>query len=80
MTNEEILSAVTSLIHEVFENDDILVTTETSAHDVEEWDSMTHIQLIASIESKYKVRFALGELQSLKNVGEMVELIQKKLK
>jgi acyl carrier protein len=79
MTNENILKEITSIIHETFENDRLIVTSSTSADDVDEWDSMTHIQLISSIEKKYKIRFALGELQALKNVGEMVELIQKKL-
>ena len=55
------------------------MTLETSAADVDEWDSMTHIQIIASIEAKFKVRFALGELQALKNVGDMIVLLEKKL-
>ena len=79
MNHSEILQTVTTIIQEVLELPDLNVTTETSAADVDEWDSMTHIQLIASIEAKYKVRFALGELQSLKNVGDMIALIQKKL-
>lgn len=79
MNHSEILQTVTTIIQEVLELPDLNVTTETSAADVDEWDSMTHIQLIAAIEGKYKVRFALGELQSLKNVGDMIALIQKKL-
>lgn len=79
MTNDEILQTITSIIHEVFENSDLVITNETSAADVDEWDSMTHIQLIAAIEGKYRIRFALGELQALKNVGDMIGLIQKKL-
>lgn len=79
MTNEEILQTITIIMREVLEIPNLTVTLETSAADVDEWDSMTHIQLIAAIESKYKVRFALGELQALKNVGDMIGLIQKKL-
>jgi acyl carrier protein len=79
MESSEILIEVTEIIREVLELPDLQVNTETSAEDVDEWDSMTHIQLIAAIESQYKVRFALGELQTLKNVGDMVELIKKKL-
>ena len=79
MTNEEILQTITMIMREVLEIPGLTVTLETSAADVDEWDSMTHIQLIAAIESKYKVRFALGELQALKNVGDMIGLIQKKL-
>jgi acyl carrier protein len=79
MSNSEILQTVTTIIQDVLELPELNVTVNTSAADVDEWDSMTHIQLIAAIEGKYKVRFALGELQSLKNVGDMIELIQKKL-
>ena len=79
MTHDEILHTLTQIIREILELPDLLITTETSAADVDEWDSMTHIQLVMAIEKKYKVRFALGELQALKNVGDMIELIQKKV-
>jgi acyl carrier protein len=79
MTHDEILLTLTQIIREILELPDLLITTETSAEDVDEWDSMTHIQLVMAIEKKYKVRFALGELQALKNVGDMIQLIQKKL-
>ncbi len=79
MSNSDILQAVTTIMREVLELPDLNVTTTTSAADVDEWDSMTHIQLISEIERKYKVRFALGELQALKNVGDMIGLIEKKL-
>jgi len=79
MRKAEILQTITTIIQEVFENESLVITNETSAEDVEEWDSMTHLQLISAIEKQYKIRFALGELQALKNVGDMVELICKKL-
>ncbi|MBY0518516.1 MAG: acyl carrier protein [Bacteriovoracaceae bacterium] len=74
----DILNTLTTIAREAFENDDIEFSLETTADDVDEWNSMTHLQLISMIEKHYKVRFALGELQELKNVGEMVELIKKK--
>jgi acyl carrier protein len=79
MTNSENLKTVTNIMREVLEIPNLDVTLETSAADVDEWDSMTHIQIIASIEAKFKVRFALGELQALKNVGDMLVLLEKKL-
>lgn len=79
MNNAEILETITGIIREVLELPTLVVTNETSATDVDEWDSMTHIQIIAAIEGKYKIRFALGELQALKNAGDMIGLIQKKL-
>jgi len=79
MNDTDILKTVTTIIQETLELPQLVVTNETSANDVDEWDSMTHIQLIAAIEAKFKVRFALGELQTLKNVGDMIALITKKL-
>jgi acyl carrier protein len=79
MTKDEILDSVSIIIREVLDLPDLDITEQTSAKDVDEWDSMTHIQLISTIEDRYKVRFALGELQSLKNVGDMIQLIQKKI-
>lgn len=78
MSNEDILQTVSNIIREVLELPDLTVTKTTSAEEVDEWDSMTHLQIITTIEGHYKVRFALGELQALKNVGDMIELIQKK--
>ena len=79
MNHDDILKTLTSIIREVLELPELNLTTDTSAADVDEWDSMTHIQIIAGIEAHYKIRFALGELQTLKNVGDMIGLIQKKL-
>jgi acyl carrier protein len=77
--NSEILTNVAQIIREVLELPKLDVTPATSANDVDEWDSMTHLELISAIEKKYSIRFALGELQALKNVGDMVQLIEKKL-
>ena len=79
MDQAEILSQLILILRKTFENDDLKITNETTADDVDEWDSMTHLQLITELEKHFKVRFALGELQSLKNVGDMVGLINKKL-
>jgi acyl carrier protein len=77
--NSEILTNVAQIIREVLELPKLDVTPATSANDVDEWDSMTHLELISAIEKKYSIRFALGELQALKNVGDMAQLIEKKL-
>ena len=79
MNTTEIFNNVVTSMKEVFEDDSLEVTTETNAEDIENWDSLTHIVLISTIEKKFKLRFALGELQALRNVGDMVQLIQNKL-
>ena len=56
-----------------------MITRESNAATVEDWDSLAHVNLVTAIEKKYKIKFALGELQELKNVGDMIDLIEAKL-
>jgi len=79
METTEILQNVNKIFIEVLDNDSILLKRETTAEDVEEWDSLTHIQLIVAIEKHFKIRFTSAEIQSWKNVGEMCDAIQGRL-
>ena len=79
MTTEEIIRQMTTIFRDVMDNDDIVISSTTTAEDVEEWDSLTHIQLIVAIEKHFKIRFNSGEITGFKNVGEMFESIQAKL-
>lgn len=78
MTKKDIMDQLTETIRKVFENDNIEIKEATTANDVDEWDSLAHISLIGEIERTFKVKFALGELMKLQNVGQMAELILKK--
>ena len=78
MSTEAILTSLTTILKDTFDEQDLSINLETSAEDIDEWDSLSHIELISNIESHYKVRFALGELQDLKNIGDMINLIQEK--
>ena len=64
---------------DVLDNNDIVLTTETTARDVEDWDSLTHIQLVVAIEKHFKTKFASLEIQSWKNVGAMCNAIGKRI-
>ena len=79
MDDEKILSALNIIFIYIIDNGNIKITTETSAEDVEGWDSLTHIQLVVAIEKHFKIRFTSKEIQSWKNVGELIESINKKL-
>ena len=74
-----ILAELQPIFHEVFDDDSIVVTNETNADMIEDWDSLSHIRLVAAISKYFGVKFALAELQGLKNVGEMIDLIREKL-
>ena len=73
------LELLTPIFRQVFDDASIVLTRETTADDIDAWDSLSHINLVAAVEMSFKVRFALGELQSLKNVGHLVDLIDKKM-
>jgi acyl carrier protein len=74
------LEQLTPIFREVFDDDGIVLTRQTTADDVDAWDSLSHMNLIMAVEMKFRVKFALGELQSLKNVGELADLVEKKLR
>ena len=79
MDTDEILAELQSIFRDVLDQPDLVLTRESNASNVEDWDSLSHINLVTSIEKAYKIRFALGELQELKNVGDMIDLIERKL-
>jgi len=78
MTSEELFNIIQDVFRDIFDEDDLIIHSETNADDIEDWDSLNHINLISAIEKELKIRFALGELEVLKNVGEMIDLILKK--
>jgi len=79
MNKNEILSKLSEIFREELDNEEITLTVETTANDVEEWDSLSHIQLIVAVEKAFGIRFTSSEIQSWNNVGEMAESIASKL-
>ena len=75
----DILTELTGVFRQVFDDDSLVITRTTTANDIDEWDSLTHMNLVVAVELKFKIKFALGELQALRNVGEMADLVTKKL-
>ena len=78
MEKSEVLKTINGIFIDILDNEDIVLTNDTTANDVEEWDSLNHIQLVVAIEKKFKIRFSAQEIQSWKNVREMVDSIVKK--
>jgi acyl carrier protein len=73
------MEQVRDLMLNVFDIDDLTLADATTAHDVEEWDSLHHIRLMVAIERHFKVRFSNVEVETLQNVGELIDLIDRKL-
>ncbi len=74
MTRQEIFEKLNEVFSDVFD-EELTVTDATTAADVEDWDSLTHITLIAEVEDTFGVKFSMKEVLGLKNVGEMVDII-----
>jgi acyl carrier protein len=73
------LEELTPVFRQVFDDNSIVISRNSNANDIDDWDSLTHMNLVIAVELTFKVKFALGELQKLKNVGDMLDLINKKI-
>jgi acyl carrier protein len=79
MDRSEILKELNEIFIDTIDNGDIRLTNDTTANDVDGWDSLTHIQLVVGIEKHFRIRFTSREIQSWKNVGELTDSIIKKI-
>ena len=80
MNEDAIWAKLTQVFHDLFDDDEIELKPETTAEDIEEWDSLTNVQLLIAIEQDFDgVKFSTGEIANLRNVGELVAVIQKQL-
>lgn len=77
MTRTEIFEKLTEIFADVFDDDSITLTDATTADDIEEWDSLTHITLIAEVEDAFDMKFSMKDVLGMKNVGEMVDIIER---
>ena len=75
MSREEVFARLTDVFRDVFDDDSIVLSDDTTAADVEGWDSVEHFNLISEVESMFKLRFQMREVSGMKNVGELVNII-----
>jgi acyl carrier protein len=78
MDTNEILNQVQEIFRDQLDDETIVLTGETTADEVEDWDSLNHIMLVVAIEKHFNVKFTSNEILSWKNVGEMMKCIQEK--
>ena len=77
MDRNEILAKINEIARDVFDNDEVELTEATTAADVEERDSLSHLSLISDIEGEFGIKFTLSEISGSKNVGEFIDVIVK---
>jgi acyl carrier protein len=78
-TQADIYEGLTTIFRQVFDDSEIVATPELSAHDVAEWDSFNHINIVVASEMRFGVSFRSSELEELRNVGDFVALLEQKL-
>ena len=76
MNRQEIFEKLNEIFSDVFD-EEITLTPETTADDIEDWDSLTHITLISEVEDAFDIKFAMKDVLGMKNVGEMADIIEK---
>lgn len=80
MDRQEIMERINVIFKDVFDDDTLVIVDSTNAADIEDWDSLEHINLIMAMEKDFGLKFNLKEVGELANVGEMADLIERKLK
>ena len=78
MEEAPLYSKLTAIFREVFDEDELNVTPQTTADDIDGWDSLSHIRLVLAVSKAFGVKFSASEIGNLKNVGEFAALIEKK--
>lgn len=79
MSREEVFEKLNNVFQDVFDDETIEVSSATTADDIEDWDSLEHINLMAAVEKEFEIKFSMGQIVTMKNVGEMADIILSKL-
>lgn len=75
MNKNEIIEKLTAIFHEIFNDESIVLNDEMTSADVENWDSLTHMLMVTSVEEQFGIKFKLKDLNAMKNVGDIVRII-----
>ena len=79
MSELEIFKRLNAIFRKVFDDPSIMVNRKTTAKDIEDWDSLEHITLIGAVEREFRMKFTMKEVSSMKNVGEMADIIASRI-
>ena len=79
MERKDIINRLTEIFRKILSNDVLILRNELTANDVDNWDSLSHMLLITEIENSFSIKFKLKDLNKMKNVGDMIEVIISKL-
>lgn len=74
----EILEELIEIFRDIFEDDELILNENMTAEDIEDWDSLAHIRIIVAIEKQFSLKLSINEISSLKNIGDMINMIESK--
>ena len=77
---ENIFERLNIVFRDVFDDEDIVVNENTTSSDIEDWDSLEHINLLVAVEEEFGIKFSMNEVTHMNNVGEMAKIIEEKIK
>ena len=75
MSREEVFERLAEVFRDVFDDEEIELTDSTTSDDIEDWDSLEHVNLIIAVEQEFGIKFTMGEVTGMKNVGALVDII-----
>ncbi|HRU97350.1 MAG TPA: acyl carrier protein [Ruminococcus sp.] len=78
MNDQDIITRLNSVFRDVFDDDSLSVNENTTSADIEDWDSIEHINLISAVEDEFSMQFRMREVSGMKNVGEMIAIIKER--
>lgn len=79
MTRKDVFEQLNQVFRDVFDDEELVVDDSTTADDIEDWDSLEHINLMVAVEKQFGMKFNMGEVTTMKNVGEMVDIILQRI-
>lgn len=80
MSREEVIERLNGVFRNMFDDESIELNDNTTSDDIEDWDSLEHINLLVAVEQEFNMKFNMNEVTSMKNVGEMVDIILSRVK
>lgn len=78
MNDQDIITRLNDVFRDVFDDDSLSVNENTTSADIEDWDSIEHINLISAVEDEFSMQFRMREVSGMKNVGEMIAIIKER--
>ena len=78
--NQEVFERLNAVFQDVFDDESLTITPVTTAADIEDWDSLSHITLVSAVEDEFCMKFSMKEVVEMKNVGEMADIVEARRK